>query len=131
MYGVGLGEPAQDRLGRDGAGVDRGRVLDHLDHLVVLLRDQLPPDRPVHHRGRQPRVRSLLASRRPAQPDRVDPLDPGQQLEAERPDKAARGKPQRAAEVLGDLGRDVLVDVVAAVVTEGAGLGSYMGTPVR
>jgi len=40
--GVGAGEPAQDGLGGGGAGPDRGGVLDHL---VVLLGDDVPADR--------------------------------------------------------------------------------------
>lgn len=79
--GVGLGEPPQDRLGGGGSGADRGGVLDHL---VVLGGDQVPPDRPGQ-RGLQPRPCGGLAGGRAVQPSLVDPLDPGQQVEAEQP----------------------------------------------
>src|SRR5664280_984381 len=64
--GVGgvAGEAAQDRLGGGGAGADRGGVFDHL---VVLLGDQLPADRPGQRR-RQGGVGGRVAGGRPVQP---------------------------------------------------------------
>lgn len=44
------------------------------------------------------------------------------QAAEEEPDEARRGKLRRAADVLGGLGRDVLIDVISAVVTRGTGL---------
>ena len=84
MDRVGPGEAAQDRLSARGAGPDRGRVLDHL---VVLLGDDVPPDRP-RQRRRQPRVRVGFAGGRAVEPDLVDPLDPREQVEAEEPGDA-------------------------------------------
>jgi hypothetical protein len=79
--GRGAGEPAQDRLGRSRAGPDRGGVLDHL---VILLGDQLPADRPGQRR-RQGGVGVRLAGSRPVQLYFVDLLDPREQVEAEQP----------------------------------------------
>lgn len=47
MLRSGAGEAAQDLLGLGGAQLQRG---GELDHLVVLLGDQLPPDRPRQNR---------------------------------------------------------------------------------
>jgi len=81
---VGLDEPPQDRLGLGGAGADRGGVLDHL---VVLGCDQVPADRPGQRRF-QPRPGAGVTGGRAVQPGLVDPLDPGQQIEAEQPGDA-------------------------------------------
>ena len=70
-------EPAQDLLALGGAKLQRPRVLDHL---VVLLGDQVPVDRPGQHRLQPGRVRAV---RRPVQPGGADVLQPGQQPVAE------------------------------------------------
>ena len=80
VHRVGALEPAQDRGGLRGAGADRRGVLDHL---VVLVGDQVPPDRPADHRGGKPRVG--VAGAGSVEPDAVDRLDPRQQVEAEQP----------------------------------------------
>jgi len=77
----------------DGGGV--------LDHLVVVLRDQVPSDRSSQRRG-QPWVSIRGASGRTVQADPVELLDPRQQVEPEQP-----GDPEA------DLGLTVGVDVVA------------------
>ena len=84
---------------------DRGGVLDHL---VVVLLDQVPPDRPSQRR-RQPRVRLRLAGRWAIEADLVDLFDPRQEVEAEQPGDAEP-----------DLGLAVGVDVVALNLHRGA-----------
>ena len=87
--GRGAGEAAQDRLGRSGALTDRGGVLDHL---VVVLLDQVPADRAGQRRG-QERVGVGLPSDQTVQADLVDLLDPGEQVE-----------PQQSGDAEADLG---------------------------
>jgi hypothetical protein len=53
-----------------------------IDHLVVLLGNDVPADRPCQ-RGRQPRVGVGFAGARAVQPGLVDLLDPRQQIEAQ------------------------------------------------
>ena len=78
VLGAAAGEPAQDLLGLGGAEPQRGGVLDHL---VVLLGDQLPADRPGQHRLQLRRRRRSSVG--PVEPGRADVLQPGQQPEAE------------------------------------------------
>jgi hypothetical protein len=72
VSGVGLHEPPQNCLRRCGTGADRGGVLHHL---VVLLGDQLPPDR-ARHRRPQLRPQIRLPGGWPVQLALVDPFDP-------------------------------------------------------
>src|SRR6185437_10408102 len=74
-------EAAQDGLGGGGAEPD-GRGVLH--HQVVLLLDQLPPDR-VGQRGPQPGVAVQVARGREVELAPVDLLDPRQQVESQEP----------------------------------------------
>ena len=94
---VVLGEAAQDRFRFGRAQAKRRGVLDHL---VVLLPDQLPVDR-LRQDRLQVRIGIGLAGFRAVQLLRVDGFQPWQQLEAEQP---AEGKGDRALAV----GIDVL-----------------------
>jgi hypothetical protein len=76
--GVGgvAGEAAQDGVGRGGPDTDGG---GELDHLVVVLLDQVPPDRPGHRRRRS--AEGLLVGA--VELDLVDPFDARQEVEVE------------------------------------------------
>ena len=113
------GEPGQDRLGGCGSVLDRGGVLDHL---VVVLVDQVPSDRAVQCRGQAREPVRRAGRPRAEQPRGVDPFDPGQQVDAQQPGDAEpdlglavgvrvvpgqvhrRAVPHRALDHGGDLG---------------------------
>src|SRR5664279_5169277 len=78
VLGPGPGEAAQDGLGLGRAQPKRGGVLHHL---VVLLGDQVPADRPGDDRAQMGiRVRRAVGS---VQALRPDVLEPGQEGETE------------------------------------------------
>jgi hypothetical protein len=79
---VGAVKPTQDGRGGRGLVLDGDRILDHV---VVLVGDQLPVDGPVHHRRSEVRVGVAPAGRRRVQPQVVDSFDPRQQVEPEQP----------------------------------------------
>ena len=78
---AGAGEPAQDLVSLCGAQPQRGRVSDHV---VVLLGDQFPADRPGQRTGQ---LGQFACHRGVGQvePGCADVLQPGQQLVAEQP----------------------------------------------
>ena len=84
VFRSAAGEPAQDRLGLGGAQPQRCGVLDHL---VVLLGDQLPQDGSGQHRTEFDVGRGVVWS---VQPHRADVLQPGQQPE---PEQFGEGEP--------------------------------------
>jgi len=92
------GEASQDRLGLGGSDPQRR---GELHHLVVLVGDELPVDGPGEDRL-EVEVRARLSGPGAVELLGVDPLQPGQQLEAE-----------EMAEGEGDLGLAVGVHVVA------------------
>ena len=118
VLGAAAGEAPQHLLGLRGAQPQGGGVLDHL---VVLLRDQLPADRPGQRGAeRRPAGRGVV---RAVQADAADVLQPGQQAEVEqlgerepddggavgvdvvRLDLGVRAVPQQALDHRRDLGR--------------------------
>lgn len=75
---MGFLGPAQDLLGLRGAQPQSGGVLDHL---VVLLGDELPANRPGQHVGQAlPHAGAVVGT---VKPDGTNVLQPGQQPEAE------------------------------------------------
>ncbi len=108
MLRSGAGEAAQDLLGLGGAQLQRG---GELDHLVVLLGDQLPPDRACQHR-REVGQRVGEAWVGEVEAGGADVLQPRQQRVAE---QMGEGEP--------DVRRAVGVDVV--------GLDRHLGAMVQ
>ena len=87
VLGAAAAESGQDLLGFGGAQLQRPGVLDHL---VVLLADEVPADGPRQDRF-QARVRGAIA--RAVQARRADVLQPGQQPVAE---QVGEGEPDEA-----------------------------------
>ena len=103
MLHIGAAEAAQDVFGVGGAQFQRSRILDHL---VVLLRDQLPVDRPRQDRRKAEVLGRLVRS---VEPLRCDGFQPGQQFEAQKP-----------AEGEGHFALSVAVDVLPLYLHVGA-----------
>jgi hypothetical protein len=88
MLNVAPDEAAQDRLGLGGAEADGRNVLDHL---VVLLADQLPVDRPGQN-GLQVRVGIRLPDIGSGQLLNMDRLQPRHELEPQQPAERKGGR---------------------------------------
>ena len=92
MLGAGPGEAAQDGVRFSSAQPQRSGVLDHL---VVLVGDELPADWPGEDGGELGPVRSGRVLR-PVEALRPEILEPGHELEAQ---QLAEGEPDRGLAV--------------------------------
>src|SRR5450631_2541128 len=83
MLNVISGEPPEDGLGLRGPEAQRRGILDHL---IVLLADDIPVDRPGHHRLKV-FIETDLAEVRTIKPLRVNGFKAWQKLETQEPAK--------------------------------------------